>query len=406
MIAVTCSGRSSGRAPSRFAATAVACGAANDVPSGGRNSSVAHGVYPWSAHAGALAGQRARERREDVLARGRDVVVDGVAVRERRRRAAPRQRAHPEHVRERRRVAREAPRRPGRLVRVADGGDDDGAVLHRVRDRLLLEPRVRVAARVARVAEAAEADVDDPRAVVDGPADRTRLRLDRDRPARVRRPWRRRAPRTGRGRRCPTSLSSCAAMIPATIVPWPRVSWAVPPTKLLRQRRPARARSGWPRSIPESITATRTGASGGGVSQASYARFATAYHCFGASGSVGTNETRRTRSGSTHATPGDRRAAAPGARRRTAHGAARGWSARAPVARSIAAATDAGIGARAEPDGRPARRGPAPGRRARQRRRAPRARARRLTRRPGPSAAGRRGRRRRAGRPSSRSGGA
>ena len=30
----------------------------------------------------------------------------------------------------------------------------------------------------------------------------------------------------------PTALSSCAAMMPATIVPWPRVSWAVPPTKL------------------------------------------------------------------------------------------------------------------------------------------------------------------------------
>ena len=50
MIAVTCSGCSCGRVPSRFAATAVACGAANDVPSGGRNSSVAQGVYPWSAH--------------------------------------------------------------------------------------------------------------------------------------------------------------------------------------------------------------------------------------------------------------------------------------------------------------------------------------------------------------------
>ncbi len=34
--------------PSRFAAAAVTCGAENDVPSGGRNSLVAHGVYPWS----------------------------------------------------------------------------------------------------------------------------------------------------------------------------------------------------------------------------------------------------------------------------------------------------------------------------------------------------------------------
>ena len=66
----------------------------------------------------------------------------------------------------------------------------------------------------------------------------------------------------------PTSLSSWAAMIPATIVPCPRVSWAVPPTKLLAIAT-CRARSGCPRSIPESITATRTGASGGGVSHAS-----------------------------------------------------------------------------------------------------------------------------------------
>jgi len=55
MIAVTCSGRSSGRAPRRFAATAVACGAENDVPSGGRKSSVAQGVYPWSTHAARAA---------------------------------------------------------------------------------------------------------------------------------------------------------------------------------------------------------------------------------------------------------------------------------------------------------------------------------------------------------------
>ena len=66
----------------------------------------------------------------------------------------------------------------------------------------------------------------------------------------------------------PVWLSSSAAMIPATIVPCPRVSWAVPPTKL-RAIAMRRWRSGCMRSTPESITATRTGASGGGVSQAS-----------------------------------------------------------------------------------------------------------------------------------------
>ena len=40
----------------------------------------------------------------------------------------------------------------------------------------------------------------------------------------------------------PVALSSSAAMIPATIVPCPRVSWAVPPTKLLaRAMRPSRS---------------------------------------------------------------------------------------------------------------------------------------------------------------------
>ncbi len=87
-------------------------------------------------------------------------------------------------MRKRRRVARETPRRPRRLVRVADGGDHDRSALHGVRDRLLLEPGVRVAARVAGIAKPPEADVDDSRAVVDGPVDRARLRLHRDRAVR------------------------------------------------------------------------------------------------------------------------------------------------------------------------------------------------------------------------------
>src|SRR4029079_708758 len=81
-----------------------------------------------------------------------------------------------------------------------------------------------------------------------------------------------------------------------------------------------------------------TGASGGGASQASYARFATAYHCFGASGSVGTKETRRTRSGWAHATP----APAPASVARASTDSARNGArlvGRAPVARSIAADT-------------------------------------------------------------------
>jgi hypothetical protein len=42
--AVTWSGRRSGRTASSVAAAAVTCGAANEVPSGGRKSIVAQGV--------------------------------------------------------------------------------------------------------------------------------------------------------------------------------------------------------------------------------------------------------------------------------------------------------------------------------------------------------------------------
>ena len=137
---------------------------------------------PLVRAARSLPGERARERRENVLSGSPHVVVDGVPIRERGRPPASRQGADAEHVGESRRVAREAPRRPGSLVGVADRGHDHRAVLHGVSDRLLLEARVRVATRVPRVAKAAQADVDDACTVVDRPADRTRLRLDGDRP--------------------------------------------------------------------------------------------------------------------------------------------------------------------------------------------------------------------------------
>ncbi len=87
----------------------------------------------------------------------------------------------------------------------------------------------------------------------------------------------------------PTPLSIEAAISPATKVPWPCSSVsALPPTKLFASAiRPAN--SGWPPSIPESITATRTAGSSGGSSQVSNARSWSRYHCSGASGSFVTN---------------------------------------------------------------------------------------------------------------------
>jgi hypothetical protein len=49
------------------------------------------------------------------------------------------------------------------------------------------------------------------------------------------------------------------------------------------------ANSGWPASIPESITATRTGGSSGSSAQKSKARFWVAYHWRAWSGSLGAN---------------------------------------------------------------------------------------------------------------------
>ena len=133
-----------------------------------------------------LRRQRARKRREDVLTRGGEVVVEDVAVREHRHCAGTGQRADADHVRQRGRVARE---RPGagrvRLVRVPDRGDEHGALAVRVLDRALLELRVGVAGGVERVADTAEAEVDHLRAVGRRPADRGRLRRERDRPVRT-----------------------------------------------------------------------------------------------------------------------------------------------------------------------------------------------------------------------------
>ena len=103
------------------------------------------------------------------------------------------------------------------------------------------------------------------------------------------------------------------------------------------------------RSTPESITATRTGASGGGVSQASYERLAAAYHWRGASGSVGAKASRRPRSRSTQATPGTPSRAAPvGMSTASARNGAR-LVGRWPVARSTAVATTAASAPGARP---------------------------------------------------------
>ena len=123
-----------------------------------------------------------RDRREDRVARSGEVVVDRVAVRVVGHRAVLPDRADADHVRQRRRIVREVPRRRGRLRAVADRRHDDGALRVGVLDGGLLERRVGVEARVERIAHAAEAEVDHARAVVDGPADRGDLGLERDRP--------------------------------------------------------------------------------------------------------------------------------------------------------------------------------------------------------------------------------
>ncbi len=92
------------------------------------------------------------------------------------------QSAHADHVGQRRRPARVRPRRRIRLVRVPDRGHDHSSLPHGVGHRLSLDLRVRVEIGIVRVPDGAEAEVDDPRPVVDGPADAGRLGLERDRP--------------------------------------------------------------------------------------------------------------------------------------------------------------------------------------------------------------------------------
>ena len=110
----------------------------------------------------------------------------------------------------------------------------------------------------------------------------------------------------------PIALSTPAAISPATKVPCPSLSTrAEPPTKLSASTI-LPANSGCVASIPESITATRTAASGGegAASQKSKARVAFRCHCF--NGSFGTQAAgRRLPSRSTYVAPGssDRRGA-------------------------------------------------------------------------------------------------
>src|SRR5205823_12801637 len=69
---------------------------------------------------GMLRRQRQRQRREDVLTGRRQVVVDLIAVRERRHIAGLRQRAYADDVRQRGGVVGPVPRRCRRGVRVAE----------------------------------------------------------------------------------------------------------------------------------------------------------------------------------------------------------------------------------------------------------------------------------------------
>ena len=130
-----------------------------------------------------------------------------------------------------------------------------------------------------RVADAAEAEVDHPRAALDGPADRARLGLRRDGPV-VADDLRDEQPR--RAERGPRSRGRCrrvAAISPATNVPWPWMSAHEPPTKLAVRddRGPAapgatsRRRSRSPRRAP--------GAAPRATSNASKARSWSRYHC-------------------------------------------------------------------------------------------------------------------------------
>ena len=86
----------------------------------------------------------------------------------------------------------------------------------------------------------------------------------------------------------PTPSFVCAAIRPATKVPCPWVSTRAEPETKLRAAAIRPFSSGCVPSTPESITATRTPASGGGSAHSSNDRFCTAYHCFAKNGSSGT----------------------------------------------------------------------------------------------------------------------
>ena len=213
----------------------------------------------------ARRGQRPRQRRDDPDARRGDVVEDRVAVRERRHRAVGGERAHPDHVRERRRVAGVLPRRLRRLVAVPDRGDDDRALRVRVRDRVLLDLGVGVLVAV----EAGRAGRRGERLITRAPLSAAqRIAFASSAGEIVPSDSTTFAISSCAGKAIPaipSPLSVDAAMIPATKVPWPCRSVTSPPTKLCASAmRPAN--SGWPASIPESITATRTGPSAGGSS--------------------------------------------------------------------------------------------------------------------------------------------
>ena len=172
---------SDGSRPRRTAAAADTCGAANEVPSGWLV--VADRAVGVALRRAVRLGVRQllREGGEDADSRGGDVDEGRILVREVGNVARAGQRADADHVRQRRRPARVRPRGRVRLVGVADRGDDDRSLPHGVGDRLGLDLRVRVERGSVRVADGAEAEVDDARALVDRPADAGRLGLERDR---------------------------------------------------------------------------------------------------------------------------------------------------------------------------------------------------------------------------------
>ena len=177
---MTCSLRAFGHAPRTSTAPADATAAANDVPCGRRYSCGTAVGVPLVGAERPSRGDRPGQRREQLVARGGEVVVDRIAVREARHGAVTRERAHAEDVRQSRRIARVAPRHLGRVVAVPDGRDDDHALADRVLDRAGLERGEAVPALVCRVTHSAEAEVDDRGTLVDRPADRTCLRLEWD----------------------------------------------------------------------------------------------------------------------------------------------------------------------------------------------------------------------------------